>query len=72
MNRIRSEDTGYYYCYYSGATDFANDKENVDSTYIYVSGKGPLCLVLEAGQVMEAKSYNYIVSIIAFLIFSIP
>nr|WOX59914.1 receptor tyrosine kinase PVR2A1 [Gecarcinus lateralis] len=39
VNDIFGGDTGYYYCYYNGATDFANDRENVDSTYVYVNGK---------------------------------
>lgn len=33
-------DTGYYYCHYEGAEDLKNDMENVDSTYVYVYGKG--------------------------------
>nr|WOX59916.1 receptor tyrosine kinase PVR2A2 [Gecarcinus lateralis] len=32
-------DTGYYYCHYEGVKAFENDKENVDSTYVYVYGK---------------------------------
>ncbi|XP_050735807.1 platelet-derived growth factor receptor beta-like, partial [Eriocheir sinensis] len=33
---LYSFDTGYFYCHYENVTDFENDKENVDSTYVYV------------------------------------
>lgn len=47
-------DNGRYYCYYSGATDLENDKENVDSIHVFVHSEGK-CPVLDVKPVIAWK-----------------